>query len=65
MIDFEIALIQIRAKEPSILFNNVDKDFYGRLNELNKEELEELKRIFINNEWFEYIRTIQNEIDRK
>lgn len=65
MIDFEIALIQIRAKEPSILFDNVDKDFYGRLNELSKEELEELKRIFINNEWFEYVRAIQNEIDRK
>ncbi len=63
--DFELALIKIMAKEPDELFDNVQTDFYDRLHELSKEELIQLKELFIKNEWFQYLPQIEKHINDK
>jgi hypothetical protein len=53
------------AKEPDELFDNVQTDFYDRLHELSKEELIQLKELFIKNEWFQYLPQIEKHINDK
>lgn len=61
----EIQVIHIQNTPPIKLFDDLQAEFYDRLSELSIGDLKSIKQHFIDKEWYEYLKNIDIEINKK